>query len=185
MKKVIISFIAGALIMSSGQVLADTISKVGKKITSEATVYLNEKQLSDAIIVDGKSYAPVRDIAESFKAKVGFEGATNERKAVIKLITTDGSEMPIEHQLYILNTEKQRLEEERSRRQGGIENLNRIIAEKQRQLETTQAEMLKNRLIAQIENNKEAIKESQEYIDDLTKQIEEIDAQIAELKNKQ
>jgi hypothetical protein len=94
MKRVVIAFVAGALLMVSGQAMADSISRIGKKVGGEAAVYLNGKQLSDAIIVDDKSYAPVRDIAEAFGADVGFEGATTESKAVIDLKTeTEGGEV--------------------------------------------------------------------------------------------
>lgn len=146
MKKFAIGIVVGAVLMFSGQAFADSISLIGKKVGSEATVILNDIQLSDAIIVDSKSYAPVRDIAEAFGASVDFETATKEKKAVIRLdslttseinleantiaekevlkliSSTDGSIIPLEHQLVILNQEKPSLELELSRLKQAIIN---------------------------------------------------------------
>ncbi|MGG1637235.1 hypothetical protein [Paenibacillus sp. NRS-1760] len=82
MKKVVISFVAGALLMASGQVLADSISKIGKKIEGEALVVVNGQKLSSAVISEGKSYAPVRDISEALGAKATY------KKGVINIETS-------------------------------------------------------------------------------------------------
>lgn len=77
MKKIIIAFIAGALVMVSGQALADTVSQIGKKVDSEATVYVDGKKVSDAIIIKGKSYVPGRDVAEALGGTVEWKGSEN------------------------------------------------------------------------------------------------------------
>lgn len=89
MKKVVIAFVAGLLVMASGQVVADTISQIGKKVDSEAVVILDGKNLSNAIIIQGKSYAPVRDIAEAFGGEVLWE------KGVITIISENGGSISI------------------------------------------------------------------------------------------
>lgn len=73
MKKFIVGFLCGALIFSAGLVAADGISLIGKKIQSEAVATLDGEQIDTAIIVDGKSYAPVRSVAEATGLTVGFE----------------------------------------------------------------------------------------------------------------
>lgn len=73
LKYAIVGFIAGTLVMASGQALADGVSKIGKKIQGEAVVKIGNKELSRAIIVDGKSYAPVKDIVESYGSTASYE----------------------------------------------------------------------------------------------------------------
>lgn len=66
MKKFISGVIVGALIFGAiPGVYAASKSFVGKKIATELTVYFNGKKLDDAAIVaEGKSYLPVRKMAE-------------------------------------------------------------------------------------------------------------------------
>ncbi|WP_342436425.1 hypothetical protein NSS79_24075 [Paenibacillus sp. FSL L8-0436] len=75
MKKIAAGFLAGAILMVSAQVLGATSSLVGKKIQAEYTVNVYGKKLVDpAIIIDGKSYAPVRAIGELAGYKVSISG---------------------------------------------------------------------------------------------------------------
>lgn len=76
-KHLIAAFIVGVLVMVSGQALADTISQIGKKVDSEAAVYVNGSKVSDAIIIKGKSYVPGRDVAEAMGGKVEWKGSEN------------------------------------------------------------------------------------------------------------
>jgi len=84
MKKVIIAFIAGMLVMTSGHVMAEKISMIGKKVGGEAVVIVDGKEVSNAIIIEGKSYAPVRDIVETLGSEVAWE------KGVITITTVAG-----------------------------------------------------------------------------------------------
>jgi len=81
MRKYIIGFVAGILIATVSSVGANTLSLVGKKIQSEASVTLDGKEIDTAIIVDGKSYAPIRSVAEATGLKAGYS------KGVVKLET--------------------------------------------------------------------------------------------------
>lgn len=74
MKKYVAVFLAGALLMLSTQVIADTVSQIGKKVDSEAEVIVNGEKVSNAIIIKGKSYVPGRDVAEALGAKVEWKG---------------------------------------------------------------------------------------------------------------
>ncbi|MEK4059732.1 MULTISPECIES: hypothetical protein [Paenibacillus] len=75
MKKIAAGFLAGAILMVSAQALGATSSLVGKKIQAEYTVNVYGKKLVDpAIIIDGKSYAPVRAIGELAGYKVSISG---------------------------------------------------------------------------------------------------------------
>lgn len=65
MKKIAAGFLAGAMLMVSAQAWGAADSLVGKKIEAEYDVNVYGKKLVDsAIIINGKSYAPVRAIGE-------------------------------------------------------------------------------------------------------------------------
>lgn len=70
MKKIVIGFIAGALFMVSAQAFGDGISFIGKKVEGEAPVTINGKVVGEAIIIKGKSFAPVRELTNGFGGKV-------------------------------------------------------------------------------------------------------------------
>ncbi|KAG3046004.1 hypothetical protein PC121_g20946 [Phytophthora cactorum] len=80
MKKYIAGFLAGAVFVLSATAFADDIkSLVGKKIQGEAVVELNGQALDTAIIVDGKSYAPVRVIGEA----AGYDVSMQNKKIIL------------------------------------------------------------------------------------------------------
>lgn len=80
MKKYIAGFLAGALFTIAGAAFADDIqSLIGKKIQGEAVVELNGQALDTAIIVDGKSYAPVRAIGEA----AGYDVSMQNKKIIL------------------------------------------------------------------------------------------------------
>lgn len=77
MKKIAAGFIAGAILMVGAQALGASATLVGKAIQAEYTVKVYGKKLADpAIVIDGKSYAPVRAIGELAGFKVSVEGKT-------------------------------------------------------------------------------------------------------------
>ncbi|WP_189028829.1 hypothetical protein [Paenibacillus albidus] len=86
MKKMTAGFIAGALLMVSAQALGSSSSLVGKKIQAEYTLTVYGKKLADsAIVIDGKSYAPVRAIGELAGYNVSVAGrniSLNEKSTV-------------------------------------------------------------------------------------------------------
>ncbi|WP_337101995.1 hypothetical protein [Paenibacillus sp. YIM B09110] len=169
MRKYIIGFIIGAFVMVSGQVLADGVSKVGKTIQKEATVTLDGQALSNAVIVDAKSYAPVRDIVEAFGASVSYE------KGVVK-IETQGID------LSVLKRNKENLA-------GRIINTEKIISA----LMVVEIPTYENAVANTSEDKdtwqkrlyeaKELLKSKQAELVDLKLQLAEIDKQIAELES--
>lgn len=77
MKKIAAGVIAGAILMVGAQALGASSSLVGKAIQAEYTVKVYGKKLADpAIVIDGKSYAPVRAIGELAGFKVSVNGKT-------------------------------------------------------------------------------------------------------------
>lgn len=78
MKKYIIGAFVGACLMFSLQVAAD--SWVGKEVQGTFPIYVNGKELDvPAVVIDGKSFLPVRKISESVNYDVNFD---NTKKVV-------------------------------------------------------------------------------------------------------
>jgi predicted nucleotide-binding protein len=76
MKKVIAGLIAGIVLMFSVQAFGDGISFTGKKVDGETAVTINGKEVGKAVVINGKSFAPVREITGGFGGKV--ESANSE-----------------------------------------------------------------------------------------------------------
>ena len=77
MKKIAAGVVAGAILMVGAQALGASSSLVGKAIQAEYTVKVYGKKLADpAIVIDGKSYAPVRAIGELAGFNVSVKGKT-------------------------------------------------------------------------------------------------------------
>jgi hypothetical protein len=77
MKKIAAGIVAGAMLMMGAQALGASATLVGKAIQGEYTVNVYGKKLADpAIVIDGKSYAPLRAIGELAGYKVTVEGKT-------------------------------------------------------------------------------------------------------------
>ncbi|MCU6709776.1 hypothetical protein M6D81_13850 [Paenibacillus sp. J5C_2022] len=85
MKKVAIGIVIGAVLMFSGQALAEQASMIGKKVGSVAELYLDGKRMSDVIVIDGKSYAPVRELSEGLGRGVYYKPAEGDNNAIITL----------------------------------------------------------------------------------------------------
>lgn len=75
LKHIIISFVVGAVVMTSGTVLADKVSQIGNKVAGETAVYVNGTRVSDAVIIKDKSYVPARDVADALGANVEWKGS--------------------------------------------------------------------------------------------------------------
>lgn len=88
MKKIAAGVIAGAILMMGAQALGASATLVGKAIQAEYSVKVYGKKLADpAIVIDGKSYAPVRAIGELAGFKVTVEGKT------ISLVEKTGTDL--------------------------------------------------------------------------------------------
>lgn len=75
MKKIIVSFLAGALLMVSVQAFGSSVSQIGKKIQTEYTVTIDGQKLKvPAIAVDGQSFAPVRAFGNAAGYEVSVSG---------------------------------------------------------------------------------------------------------------
>jgi hypothetical protein len=119
MRKFILGFVMGALIFSGVTAFAGNVSLVGMKVGSEAELYIDGKQLSDVIVVDNKSFAPVREFAESLGRNVEYKKAEKGDKAVINIRQLPNVEnikleiKTLEEEISLLNMNAGRVKETR------------------------------------------------------------------------
>lgn len=70
MKKFVMGLIIGAVLMVSSQAFGAGISFVGKKVDGQTPVTINGENIGDAIVIQGKSFVPVREITQGFGGTV-------------------------------------------------------------------------------------------------------------------
>lgn len=75
MKRSFVAIVAACVLLTGTSVLAASPSLVGKKVAKEVVIEKNGvKSAKKAVVIDGFTYAPVRDIAESAGYSVTFKG---------------------------------------------------------------------------------------------------------------
>ncbi len=75
MRKYIIGFMAGVILtFASSAYGAELVSMVGKKVQGEANVSVDGVDVGQIVIIEGKSYAPVRAIGESAGYSISLNG---------------------------------------------------------------------------------------------------------------
>ncbi|MED5019339.1 hypothetical protein P9847_18720 [Paenibacillus chibensis] len=89
MKKFISGVIVGAVLMMTTQVFGEGLNFIGKKVANETVVKVNGEEAGKAIIVENKSFIPVRDISEKIGATISFE------KGGVIALNTNSSESAI------------------------------------------------------------------------------------------
>lgn len=113
MRGYIISAVIGGLLVFSGQVLADSISIVGKKVLAENKVTVDGKELSvTAANLGGTTYGPIRAIVEALGGDVEFKdnvvvvnsAKVEQQEGVTSLPKDDGSDVNS-----VIDTESDRL----------------------------------------------------------------------------
>lgn len=70
MKKFVSGLLVGALLMFSAQVYGTSSKLVGAEVGGTMDVNLEGKKIGEAAVIEGKSYLPVRDLANGLKMEV-------------------------------------------------------------------------------------------------------------------
>lgn len=168
MKKYVAGFLAGALFTLAGAAFADDIqSLIGKKIQGEAVVELNGQALDTAIIVNGKSYAPVRAIGEA----AGYEVSMQDKKIILdeKVSNTSTASTPGKGQVVEDESKINEIiashEESIKREEIRIESYEKLILERPNDKEVYQAVI--DTAKANIAKYKEWIAERESQLTDL------------------
>lgn len=178
MKKVSALFIL-LLVMSVGVAYGAGTSLVGKKVQKEMDISVNGKMVGKIIVVDGKGYAPVRDIANTLEMSVeaGSKGSVN------LLSITDESET----QIRVLRSQKEDLSKKIDEAESFISSMESDrIPKDEAGIEMTKNEEIKAKLRETIDKNKAeviqkkaALPELKAMLDDINQQLDTLNAQAA------
>lgn len=101
MKKFVAGLIVGAAIMVSAQAFGASINYQGKKVDGQMNVKVDGAVIGQAVIIQGKSFAPVREITEGLGGKVVsttggvISLGANEDTASDKLSTSSTAEINV------------------------------------------------------------------------------------------
>lgn len=131
MKKIMIGFIAGAVFMMSAQAFGSGISFVGKKVDGQTPVTLNGEKIGEAIIIGGKSFAPVRELTNEFGGKVDSANSGG-----IALSSSVDNEQTVDN-----NTAQiAELQNKISAKQADIELMNQKLSDLQKKIDDRKAQ---------------------------------------------
>lgn len=188
MKKLLIGFVCGALLMFSGQALAEEISMIGKKVGSEATVVVDGVEVSNAVIIDSKSYAPVRDIVDQFDGQVTWQEGKGGERSVITIARnerdiTSPSEL-LNHDLLLAKQRKLELEKQISDLQSKVKGIETDIIPRIEAIIAKYPDVPANAdRYAEIEKYKQEVTEAKDKITTLETELKEVVKKIAELES--
>ncbi|MCM3130937.1 hypothetical protein ACFQ3J_00445 [Paenibacillus provencensis] len=100
MKKAVAGFIAGAVMMVSLQAFGAGVSLIGKKIDGQADLKINGEVVGQTIIVQGKSYAPVREITNGVGGTVTYNKSGGAvEMSVADIAQAEQEQLKIEEQI--------------------------------------------------------------------------------------
>ncbi|MEK3875175.1 hypothetical protein [Paenibacillus sp. FSL M7-0420] len=163
MKKYIVGFLVGAIFTVSTTAFADDIkSLVGKAIQGEAPVIVDGQQLDTAIIVDGKSYAPVRVIGEA----AGYSVSVDGKKVILKSEVKD-----------TMKTTSENLDKPRT-----LEDVMTVITRTQEKIERYKEAIQLYELNVSASKTEEARANNQQMLDSYKKQLAEAEQKLVDLE---
>ena len=166
MRKYVVGFVVGALLIFGSQTIADSI--VGKKIEGVTKVNLNGVDLSTpAIVVEGISYAPIRAISEALGLEVGY---------VDGVVTLKSGEDPVEQIKNEIKAEIQ-LEQE-------VSNLQNELSEKEEELLKLKDALKNIESLLEVEVNPDVIASAKRTKSRLEESIRQTETRINEIKQR-
>ncbi|MEK5418208.1 hypothetical protein [Paenibacillus sp. FSL L8-0708] len=101
MKKFISGVIVGVLLLTSVSAFADSASLIGQKVQGLFSVEKNGVKITDAVIIKGTAYAPVRSISEAAGVTLNVEG----KKILMGETSTTSAAEAVSVELSRLNSE--------------------------------------------------------------------------------
>lgn len=166
MRKYVVGFVVGALLIFGSQTVADSI--VGKKIEGVTKVNLNGVDLSTpAIVVEGISYAPIRAISESLGLEVGYADG---------MVTLKSGEDPVEQIKNEIKAEIQ-LEQE-------VSSLQNELSEKEEELLKLKDALKNIESLLEVEVNPDVIASAKRTKSRLEESIRQTETRINEIKQR-
>jgi len=205
-KTVVVSFLAGCLLMVSAQAFGSGISLLGKKVDGEAKVLLNGKSVGQAVVIEGKSYIPVRDITNGFGGKVdSVQGGVIKLSSGNEVLPTepnvpnepDTPETPKDHTVYTDKVETEadiKKKNELADARNKVEGKKLIIESTQKEVDSLTAQVEQAKVKADNDTStvgaqrteysilKKVLEGSRANLDKLKSELAELEKQLAELE---
>ncbi|GAV11278.1 hypothetical protein [Paenibacillus sp. NAIST15-1] len=176
-KYVVVGAVVGSLLTVSASVFADNIQTLlGKKVDKEYTVKINGKSISDkAIAVDGKAHLPVRSISDALGANVD-----SVNNGVISLTTKENETVnetqPNDNNTgAYANTSKKDLERLKTEKSTQL----KFITDERDELIKRVEQAKKDGSTSFVEENEKIVKDNNQRIEKLQKEIADIESEIA------
>lgn len=186
----LIGVVIGAVVATTGSAFADQVkSMVGKQVAGEYSVNVNGNALAEnAIVVEGKAHVPLRAVSDSLGANIMVNGKTIQ-------ITTDSTSQTESKTVEgkatsgkYANWSKAMLEENKSKLEGYISNVEEELNKTTINLEKTEEskatiDFPKTLEITNknIEDMKKSIQESEALLADYKAELEEVNAALEAL----
>ncbi|MFC5468406.1 hypothetical protein ACFPPD_06715 [Cohnella suwonensis] len=186
MRKYIVGFVAGLIVASALPAYGAVSSLIGKKVTKEIQVKMDSETIGTAIVVEGRSYLPVRSLSDALDLTVQVNAGG------VNLVTEN-----IAKELEIKKTGRANVVIFRDKSLVKVNDLQKYIVDLDTRLEnektlfasmgaddpkrSTQAEIITS-LEQEKEKNDQKLVELKSELDKFNKMIEERDAEIAELE---
>ncbi len=177
MKKFVSGVIVGLLLFSGASVFADSTSLIGQKVQGLFTVEKDGAKVSDAVVINGTAYAPVRAVSEATGANLVVDG----KKIIIsdKEVATVDQTIQTETNNAVQDAKTQR---QIDRYTGSIKTSNEDISKFEALLKKSEEDLANAKTDGEIK----AAKESIEYIQIRLKAAREVladaQAKLAELQ---
>lgn len=176
-KKFISGFIAGALLFGGASAFAASTNLIGQKVQGIFSIEKSGQKVSDAVIINGSAYAPVRAVAEATGTSLTVEGK--------KITMGDSTTVSASNQgkLDELNFQRTVIVRKISEAEGGVKMYETTYLPSAQQYYenykgTESEQQYKNWLDAR---NAE-YEQRKADLAELQQQLKELDAQIAELQ---
>ncbi|WP_375103765.1 hypothetical protein ACDZ28_32660 [Paenibacillus sp. RS8] len=178
MKKFVSGLIVGVLLFAGASVFADSASLIGKKVQGLYTIEKSGKKVSDAIIIDGSAYAPVRAVAEATGAGLSVEGKKIIMSTEDSQVASDNKEVEVSR----LNIKIDLLIKQIQAYEASISSDKVLIEENQKNKDSVTSEGSKEIFQFTIDNLQKRINETQAKIDAANVEIAALQAQVKALE---
>ncbi|MBW4083535.1 hypothetical protein [Paenibacillus sp. S150] len=189
MKKFISGVIVGSLLFASASVFADSASLIGQKVQGLFSVEKGGVKVSDAVIINGSAYAPVRAVAEAADVNLTVKGKTiimetKNQETASSSVTSNSEVTDPKTSLSELKSERAKVAADIERYTASIKDLKEglipSLEEQTKILENTGkiGEMTKENL----ETYKKLLSEKEAELIVLNQRLKELDAEIATLQ---
>lgn len=190
MKKFVIGLVTGVLLATAGTAFGAT-ALIGKKVDSEVQIVLDGKNISNGIVIEGTSYAPVRSLTEAVGLDISYnKGVVSLESETSEYTSAQPEPKPVvdTSSPYWMYDTSEKINERILQVTEGIKYNEAAIAENLRVIAIkdkyyNEYPEIHTRFPAEIEVLKEENKKHETNISNLNKELEALKTKLAELES--